>query len=287
MTRIAANPIPYWARAGRTRAVLEEAFADFAAIGFTAVKADVPDDMTAAEYTAWIGGYGLAPSLSLFNSPFDETVDIVAETERAKRFAATQVELGLDRTMVSSVAVPARMQRPAVGADFSRDRLNLAIENCGVICQVLQSEGLRPLHHSHVGGVFETESEISALLDDLGPDLIGVGPDTGHLRWAGIDPAAFIARYADRIGGIHLKDCFADHLDGRGGEASYRELADSQRLWAEPGLGVIDFDAVLAALPADYDGDFMIEIDEPSVASKRESHAISYAWARRTLPAAA
>ena len=103
--RIAANPIPYWSRNGRvdkSREVLEEAFDDFAAIGFTAVKADVPDNLTAAEYLEWIGGYGLEPALSLFNSPFDETIDITEEIERAKRFAATQVGLGLDRTMVSS-----------------------------------------------------------------------------------------------------------------------------------------------------------------------------------------
>jgi inosose dehydratase len=137
--------------------------------------------------------------------------------------------------MVSSVAVLARMQRPAVGADFSRGRLDFAIESCGVICQVLRSEGLRPLHHSHVGGVFETEDEITALLDGLGSDLIGVGADTGHLSWAGIDPAAFLGRYADRVGALHLKDVYGDFLDGRAGSATYRELADSQRLWAEPG----------------------------------------------------
>jgi inosose dehydratase len=285
--RIAANPIPYWARDGKTRAVFEQAFADFAEIGFTAVKADVPEDMTAAEYRDWIAGYGLAPALSLFSSPFDETVDISDEVERARRFAATQVELGLDRTMVSSMSLPARMARPAVGADFDRDRLNLAIENCGIVCQVLQSEGLRPLHHSHVGGVFETEAEITALLDELGPDVIGFGPDTGHLRWAGVEPAGLIKRYADRLGGIHLKDVFADHLEPGDGGLSYRELTDSKRLWCEPGLGVVDFDAVLAALPAGYDGDFMIEIDEPSVDSRLESHRISYDWARRHLPVAA
>jgi hypothetical protein len=46
--RIAANPIPYWSRGGRTDkspAVFEEAFADFAKIGYAAVKADVPDGM--------------------------------------------------------------------------------------------------------------------------------------------------------------------------------------------------------------------------------------------------
>lgn len=281
--RIAVNPIQYWVKAGRSKEVLDVAFAELSAIGYTAVKADVPDELSAADYLDWLGGYGLSPAVSLFNSAFDESIDISTETERAKRFAAVQVELGLDRTMVSSVAIPARFDRPAVGADFNADRLSLAIENCGVICQVLQSEGLRPLHHSHVGGVFETEAEITALLDELGPDMIGVGPDTGHLRWAGIDPAAFIARYADRVGALHLKDCFADHLDGRGGQASYHGLSETKRLWAEPGLGVIDFAAVLAALPVGFDGDLMIEVDEPSVATPRESHQISYDWAAAHL----
>jgi len=289
--RIAANPIPYWSRDGKTdksRAVFEHAFTEYAAIGFTAVKADVPDGMSAQEYLRWIGGYGLEPSLSLFSSPFDETVDIKEEVERAKSFAATQVQLGLDRTMVSSVSIPARMATPAVGADFDADRLALAIENCGVICQILQSEGLRPLHHSHVGGVFETEEEIVALLDELGPDVIGVGPDTGHLCWAGIDPARFVARYADRIGGIHIKDCFPIYLGSHGAShsLSYRQVQSTKRLWAEPGLGVVDFEAVLAAMPADYDGDYMIEIDEPSIDSRLESHRMAFDWAKRSLPPA-
>ncbi|GAA2514922.1 sugar phosphate isomerase/epimerase family protein [Winogradskya humida] len=279
MRRIAANPIPYWASAGKTREVLAEAFADFQEIGFTAVKADVPEDMTADQYQNWIAGYGLSPALSLFNSPFDETVVLADEIERARRFAAVQVALGLDRTMVSSMGRPERLAAPAVGTGFDAGRLDRAIDACGQVSRVLAAEGLRPLHHSHVGGVFETEHEITKLLDDLGPDVIGVGPDTGHLRWAGIDPAAFITRYADRLGGIHLKDCFADLLDRR--DLSYREATDSKRLWAEPGLGVVDFDAVLAAIPAGYDGDYMIEVDEPSVASKKESHRMSFAWAQQ------
>ncbi len=283
--QVAANPIPYWSRDGKTREVFETAFADFQKIGFTAVKADVPDGMSADAYASWIAGYGLSPSLSLFSSPFDETIDITEEMERAKRFAADQVALGLDRTMVSSMAVPARMERPAVGADFDKDRLALAIENVGIVCQVLQSAGLRPLHHSHVGGVFETEAEVTALLDTLGPDVIGFGPDTGHLAWAGADPAALVRRYADRVGGIHLKDVFPDHLDpaSRAG-MNYRDVSATQRLWAEPGLGVVDLDAVMAALPPDYDGDYMIEVDVPSVESRYASHALSFAWAQRVLP---
>ncbi len=286
--RIGVNPLPYWSRGGKSTEVFASAFADFAAIGYTAVKADVPDGMSTGDYLDMLESYGLSPAVSLFSSAFDETVDISDEVERAKAFAAIQLELGLDRTMVSSLWVEARRRRPAVGADFSQDRLALAIENCGIVCQVLQSEGLRPLHHSHVGGVFETEHEVTALLDTLGPDLIGFGPDTGHLRWAGADPVALIRRYADRIGGIHIKDVYPDFLDPESYEGrGYRELGESKRLWAEPGRGVLDFDAIVAAMPDDYDGDYMIEIDHPSVESEFESHRISFEWARSALPASA
>lgn len=284
MPRVAANPIPYWATAGKTREVFDQAFADYQRIGFTAVKADVPEGMTAGDYLGWIEGYGLSPSLSLFSSPFDETVNIDDEIERAKAFAATQVQLGLNRTMISSMSLPARLAKPAVGADFDEDRFRLVIDNVGRVSEALQAEGLRPLLHSHIGGAIETEEEITRLLDTLGADVLGFGPDTGHMRWAGIDVPAIIRRYADRIGGIHIKDVFPDYLEPASREGmGYREVADTRRVWAEPGLGVIDFDAVVAAMPGDYDGDYMIEVDKPSVASVFESHRMSYEWARHAL----
>jgi inosose dehydratase len=289
--RIAANPIPYWLRDGRadkSPEVFEQAFRDFHEIGFRAVKADIPEGMRPQDYADWIGRYDLAPSLSLFNSPFDETVDMAAELERARRFAADQAALGLDRTMVSSTPLAARMAEPAVGAGFDEGRLARAVDNVGAVCEVLQGEGIRPLHHSHVGGIFETEEEIVRLLDTLGADVIGFGPDTGHLRWAGADPAAMIRRYADRLGGIHIKDVFPDFLQpGAAQGKSYHELTGTKRLWAEPGYGVVDFAAVVAAVPDGYDGDFMIEVDVPSVDTPYLSHQLSFAWATSALPATA
>ena len=98
-----------------------------------------PDGMTAPDYLEWIAGYGLAPSLSLFSSTFDDTVvDMKAEVERAKAFAEVQAELGLDRTMVSSMSVPERRARPAVGAAFDEGRLNRVIDNLSVIGETLR-----------------------------------------------------------------------------------------------------------------------------------------------------
>ncbi len=94
-----------------------------------------------------------------------------------------------------------------------------------------------------------------------------------------------IRRYSDRIGGIHIKDVFPDHLspESHAGR-SYFELTRAKRVWAEPGLGVLDLAGIVAAVPVDYDGDFMIEVDVPSVDSLYECHKTSYDWAVRALP---
>lgn len=286
--RLAINPIAYWFSNGKvdkSRAVFEVAFGHLRELGYAAVKADVPAGMPPAEYLAWIGSYGLGPSVSLFSSALDETVDIAAELPRAAAFAAQQAALGLDRAMVSSVMIRARMAAPGIGADYRDDRFDLCIENLGRVCEVFRTEGIHAVLHNHIGGVFETADEIDRALASIDPTLLGFGPDTGHLAWAGADPADVIARHADRVGAIHLKDAFADFLDpaSRVG-MSYLATQATKRLWAEPGHGVVDFDRIIAAMPVGYDGDWMIEVDEPSIDDLFESTRRCRDWAVRSLP---
>lgn len=285
--RLAVNPICYWlvnGRVDRSKEVLDRAFAELASIGYAAVKADVPDGMSPEDYLAWLASHGLAPSVSLFNSMLDERVDDTVELERARVFAAQQAAVGLDRTMVSSVPLAARWAVPAVGADHREDRFERCVDLLGRMCEVMAAEGVRALLHNHVGGVFETGAEVDRVLAAVPAALLGFGPDTGHLRWAGTEPADMVARHGDRLGAIHLKDVFPDLLPARAaGGPGYREASGSKRLWAEPGDGVIDFAALLTAMPAGYDGDVMIEVDEPSTPTVRASMERSFAWAAEHL----
>ena len=59
------EPDPLLGQGRKSREVFDQAFRDFSDIGYTAVKADIPEGMSATEYLEWIGGYGLAPALSL------------------------------------------------------------------------------------------------------------------------------------------------------------------------------------------------------------------------------
>ncbi|GMA18743.1 sugar phosphate isomerase/epimerase [Arsenicicoccus piscis] len=287
--RISVNPIPYWARDGqvdKSKEVFDEAFADFQQIGFTAVKADLPEGMSAEEYRSWIGSYGLAPAISTVMAPFTEDAAGLAPggRESLERFAHDQRSLGLDTTMVIAPMTPTRMATPAVGVDYTPEQLDRTTDNLATVCKILLGAGLYPTMHPHVGSLVETERELRHVLDELEPAALGFGPDTGHMRWAGMDPAALIRDYADRVRGIHIKDVFADHLPAQADSSmGYHEIGATKRLWVEPGHGVVDFDAVMAAMPAGYAGDYMIEVDVPSVPTRLESHQISYDWAQRAL----
>lgn len=288
--RVAANPIPYWLKGtvsvegAKTKENLDPAFADIAEIGFSAVKADVPAGMTTDEYLDWVGGYGLAPAVSLFNSTFDRSVPVKDDIEAAKAFCEQQLRLGLDVTMLCPIFVPERLSTPALGLNFDEGRFLNVLEDIAAVAEAMAGVGVRPLLHGHVGGWVETETEIRRVLDELGPKAIGFGPDTGHLAWVGADPAAMIRDYADRVGAIHVKDVYADHLGKTLADTlPYGETAATKRLWAEPGRGVVDLDAAIAAMPDDFSGDFMIEVDVPSVDTPYQSLKESYDWAVRVL----
>lgn len=282
--RVAANPIPYWLTgtvSDKSKENLDVAFRDLSAIGFSSVKADVPEGMTVPEYLEWVREYTLAPAVSLYNSTFDRSTPVSEDVENAKRFAAQQHELGLTVTMLCPIFVPERLRQPAVGAEFDEGRFQNILEDVAAVADAIRSEGVYPVLHGHVGGWVETETEIRRVLDTLGKDRLGFGPDTGHQTWAGADVAALIRDYSDRVRAIHIKDVFPDHIrENRNPAHSYTDITLTGRHWAEPGKGVVDFDAVLAAMPADYSGDYMIEVDVPSAGTSRyDSLKQSYDWA--------
>jgi inosose dehydratase len=287
--RLAVNPIAYWLAGGtpdRTVATLGAAFTELAAIGYTAVKADVPDDLPAEDYLSWLASFGLEPALSLYSGTFDDPAAHGAQAEAARVFAARQATFGRRHCMISTVEPrgTSRMEHPAVGHDFDPDRLKVVVDGVARCCAAMREEGVTAALHPHVGGWIETEHEVRTALDDVGAGLLAFGPDTGHMAWAGMDVPAVLRDYADRIVGIHLKDTFgAGIAQGKAEDRSYPEATRPGRIWAEPGLGDVDLTACVAAFSTGFTGDYMIEVDVPSL-PLRECHQVAYDWAVATLP---
>jgi inosose dehydratase len=285
--RLAVNPIAYWLAGGvpdRTTRTLGPAFTELAEIGYTAVKADVPDDMDAADYLPWLASFGLEPALSLYSGSFADRETHAQQAEAARVFAARQASFGQRFCMISTFGAEPRTQHPAVGHGFDAERLKVVVDGIAACCEAMRVEGVTAALHPHVGGWVETEHEVRTVLDEVGPDLLAFGPDTGHMSWAGMDVPAVLRDYSDRIVGAHLKDTFAAGIArARADDLSYGDATRPGGIWAEPGLGQVDLAACVAAFPAGFAGDYMIEVDVPSL-PLRECHQVAYDWALATLP---
>jgi inosose dehydratase len=285
--RLAVNPIAYWLAGGvpdRTTRTLGPAFTELAEIGYTAVKADVPDDMDAADYLPWLASFGLEPALSLYSGAFADRETHREQAEAARVFAARQASFGQRFCMISTFGADPRTQHPAVGHGFDAERLKVVVDGIAACCEAMRAEGVTAALHPHVGGWVETEHEVRTVLDEVGPDLLAFGPDTGHMSWAGMDVPAVLRDYSDRIVGAHLKDTFAAGIArARTDDLGYQEATRPGGIWAEPGLGQVDLAACVGAFPAGFAGDYMIEVDVPSL-PLRECHQVAYDWALATLP---
>jgi inosose dehydratase len=124
-----------------------------------------------------------------------------------------------------------------------------------------------------MGTVIETKAEIDRLMALTGPE-VGLLLDTGHLTFAGGDPALAARQHAARIVHVHCKDIRAAVLQ----EAKARDLpfleAVLEGVFTVPGDGCVDYPAVLKPLAsAGYKGWLVVEAEQDPA----KAHPLTYA----------
>jgi inosose dehydratase len=137
----------------------------------------------------------------------------------------------------------------------------------------LKARGLWLAYHHHMGTVIETNAEIDRLMALTGPE-VGLLLDTGHLTFAGGDPALAARQHAARIVHVHCKDIRAAVLQ----EAKARDLpflaAVLEGVFTVPGDGCVDYPAVLKPLAsAGYKGWLVVEAEQDPA----KAHPLTYA----------
>jgi inosose dehydratase len=287
--RVGLNPLPWVLTAhgfDLSVPVLEGAFTEIATTPFTGIHADIPAGQTADEYRALLERHGLRPAPGYFSAAFHE-VDTAEVVEAAKRHAANQALLGLTEVFLAGNLPDARRATPAVGADPDADALQRTIDGLGAAAEVITAEGVRPALHPHVGSLIEVETEIEAVLAGVPSTVLGFGPDTGHLAWAGMEPATIMSRHADRIAAIHLKDVHLDQAaQAKAAGADYDGATRGPfHTFTEPGRGDVDLMAAIAALPDAFGGWIIVEVDVPEAPTNLESTQLSAAWVTEHLGA--
>jgi inosose dehydratase len=137
----------------------------------------------------------------------------------------------------------------------------------------LKARGLWLAYHHHMGTVIETLAEIDRLMAVTGPE-VGLLLDTGHLSFAGGDPALAARQHAARIVHVHCKDIRRAVLQ----DVSARDLpflaAVLDGVFTVPGDGAVDYRAVLKPLAeAGYAGWLVVEAEQDPA----KAHPLTYA----------
>ncbi|MEE8425553.1 MAG: TIM barrel protein, partial [Elusimicrobiota bacterium] len=90
--------------------------------------------------------------------------------------------------------------------------------------------------------------------------------DSGHLAFAGAEPAKVFAKYRDRIGHVHLKDVRTSALKSAYNDALSFEGAVRAGVFTVPGDGRIDFRPLFEELKkAGYEGWMVVEAEQDPV----------------------
>ena len=146
-------------------------------------------------------------------------------------------------------------------------------ERLTAVADHLADRGVRMAYHHHMGTVVESEGEIDRLMRSTGGS-VGLLLDTGHLVYAGADPAAVAKRHIARICHVHCKDVRSKVLAAvRKADRSFLD-AVVDGVFTVPGDGAIDFAAVLRVLKAArYQGWLVVEAEQDPA----KAHPLTYA----------
>lgn len=180
---------------------------------------------------------------------------------------------------------------PWYGIENYRDgRFDETMAKFRRVGELLKKNGIQLTYHNHdfefnyLDGEFILEKIYAAL-----PDLIEGEVDTCWARYAGVDPAAFIEKYAGRMHTLHLKDFTCRKLaagpvyaliDDSGKAKDPGSKEDNGFEFRPLGMGMQDFPAILAAAERAEVEYVIVEQDESKDMPALEAARISRGYLR-------
>jgi len=265
----------------------EAALAEIAKAGYAGAPAGPREGQTTAETLAQFAGYGLKPAPGYLGADFWDKEQEEAILARARTQAKFAKEAGLSELYVAaggfnSYTTRRGLTRNQIAGHVTADdamtdeEFTQFAKVLNAVGEITLAEGVKSCFHNHVGSTIETREEIDRLFALLDRRVVFMGPDTGHLAWAGADVLAFCRDYADSIKTIHIKDINPAVLaEGVAAKWDYRTFSDNG-IWTELGQGAIDFPAIFQLLEeAGFAGWIIVETDVTQLPTALESAIVS------------
>lgn len=261
---------------------------EVAQAGFEGLSSGPQGDKTPSEVSKYLKSFNLAPAPGYVGGDWWKPEEAAKSIERAAHSAKFLSEMGVHECFISSGGFGGFSSRrnsksrwelagqvqPEDGMDEAEWKI--VADTVNRIGAAMMQSGVRACYHNHVGAVVETRAEMEKLIELTDRDCVFLGPDTGHLYWAGADPVAFFRDYAPLIKSVHLKDASEEvRAEGVAKGWNYGQFSDAG-LWRELGEGDIDFAAIFEILRAqDFDGWALSETDVTQKQTPLESAQIS------------
>jgi inosose dehydratase len=258
---------------------LETCLAEARAAGFAGVELGCKFPRTVPELHAALAPHGLALVSGWYGAGLLQR-SAAEEFEAMRPHRELLCALGCEVVVVAETTRcihgdrRARLsQRPVLGA-ADWPSFVARLEELGAR---LQDSGLTLAYHHHMGTVVQTEDEVDRLMDSC-DENVALLLDTGHLTFAGGDPARAAARHAERIEHLHCKDIRRAVLERSLNRDSSFLDAVLDGVFTVPGDGCVDYPAVLAPVArAGYRGWLVVEAEQdPSVAPSAHYATLGY-----------
>jgi inosose dehydratase len=268
----------------------EQVLAEIAQAGYDGAPAGPAKNRSAQETSALFAKYGLQPAPGYFAPHFWKKEQEAEILSRAREFARVTRALGLSEMYVATggfndyLTAGGRTRNQVAGHVQAADGMSDAewkqfARALTLAGEVTLEEGVASCFHNHVGSVIETRAELDRLFSLVDRKAVFLGPDTGHLAWAGADVVQFCRDYAGSIKTMHLKDADANVIS-QGVAANWDyDTCVKHGVWTELGRGCIDFSAILRILQeASFSGWLIVETDVTQLPSALESAQVSRAY---------
>lgn len=268
-----------WRHSGKSD---DEVLSDIASAGYAGAPWPRRDGKDANAIAAQFHAHELRPAPGYFWADLWDVDRRDEHLEQARRYAQISRELGLTELYLAAggfdrVRLGHRTRRQAAGNVTAADALSdqefeQLAEGVSAVARTTLEYGVRSCYHNHVGTFVETRAEVERLLSMADGDALFLGPDTGHMAWAGDDPVAFCREHCDRVLTVHIKDIDRRALEeGRKRDWDYTTYSGNG-IFTELGQGVVDWDGFFTVLrDGGFSGWLIVETDVTQLPTPRDS----------------
>lgn len=255
---------------------LESCLTDVRDVGFSGVELGRKFPRKAEALLPVLGAF----DLSLVGGWFSGN-SLVQSAE--EEIAALQSHMDLLRACGSDVFIYAECSNAVHGnrnvglsgaPRLGNDEWKLFGERLTTIADYLAKEGFRFAYHHHTGTVVESAEDLDIFFRHTG-ESVGLTLDTGHAFVGGIDCAAVIRGYPERMSHIHCKDVRRNVFERMVAEDNSFLDGVLAGMFTVPGDGDIAYEPVFEALlETGYDDWIIVEAEQDPAKADPKAYAI-------------